>query len=92
MAPERGVDVAYSSCAVVEGPDRLVEVDNIAEAIREGGSLCNGGCNSRLEEIHREKGCLLHSGAADQARLDKGNSKQQTTRYCSSGRMRIGES
>lgn len=42
----------YTPGAVVQGPDGLVDIDNISEGIREGRTLGNGRCYSRLQEIH----------------------------------------
>lgn len=40
--------VAYSSCAIVQCPDGLVEIDDVPKSVGEGRPLRYGGCDCRL--------------------------------------------
>jgi hypothetical protein len=42
----------YPLGAIVERPDRLVDVDSFAKRIGKGGSLGDGRCDGRLEKVH----------------------------------------
>ena len=39
---------------VVQGKDRLVDVDLVAKGVWEGRPLCNGRCDGGLEEVDEE--------------------------------------
>lgn len=57
---------AYSSCSVLNCPDRLVDVNPLAEGVGKSGSFGDGGRYGALQEIHGGDQSLFENSQHEQ--------------------------